>query len=249
MDVVGQIIRNSASETSIIRPAWIAFSICLVSFATATQTKFAEAADARSNVVSKRPNILLILADDLGYGDVSSFRGNATWKTVVPAPSGVKPTRTPHIDRLASEGLMLTSFYANDSVCSSTRAALMTGRYQHRSGVVNVLGQLTQAAKQVTPAGEKPFAGLRLSETTIAEVMRNGGYRTACFGKWHLGPLESLQPLDQGFEHFLGTSGGAEDNFQMRDAHGKSILWRDRKPVDARANTSPTCSRMKRLPI
>ena len=206
---------------------------CVVYLATVGQPARAFAATPSPKSTSARPNILLILADDLGYGDISSFRGDAIWKTVVPAPSGVKPTQTPHIDRLAAGGLMLTSFYANDSVCSPTRAAIMTGRYQHRSGMINVLGQLTQATRKFTPPGQESFVGLRLSETTMAEVMRDGGYRTACFGKWHLGPLESHQPLDQGFEHFVGTSGGAEDNFQMRNAHGKSIFWRDRKPVDA----------------
>jgi len=185
------------------------------------------------NKQSRRPNIVLIVADDLGYGDIACFRGNARWKTVKPAPESVQPAETPHIDRLAAGGLMMTDFHSNDSVCSPTRAAIMTGRYQHRSGVINVLGQFTQATKKLTPPGEEPFVGLRLSETTMAEVLRNCGYRTACIGKWHLGPLESHQPMDQGFDHFFGTSGGADDNFSMVDTRGRTILWRDREAVPA----------------
>ena len=180
-----------------------------------------------------RPNILLIVADDLGYGDIGCFRGAATWKTVEPAPASVKPAATPNIDRLASGGLMLTDFHANDSVCSPTRAAIMTGRYQHRSGMVNVLGQLAQATKKVARPGEQPYLGLRLSETTVAEVLHEAGYRTACFGKWHLGPLPDLHPMDQGFDHFVGTNGGAEDNFAMRDGKGASIFCADRELVNA----------------
>ncbi len=183
-----------------------------------------------------RPNILLILADDLGYGDISGFRGDAPWRTVVPAPADVAPIETPNIDALAHGGLMFTDFHSNDSVCSPTRAALMTGRYQHRSGVVNVLGQLSQATRQMARDGEKPFVGLRRTETTVAEVLRDAGYRTACFGKWHLGPLNRLGPLDQGFDHYVGVTGGAEDNFAMHDARGRSILWRDREVVDAPGN-------------
>ena len=131
-----------------------------------------------------RPNVIVILADDLGYGDTSLFDG---W------------VKTPQIERLASEGLTFTDFHSNSSVCSPTRAALLTGRYQQRVGIVDVITRHLN-----TP-------GLDPSELTIPRLMKQNGYRTALFGKWHLGVEPGQNPIHHGFDQFVGYLNGAAD--------------------------------------
>ena len=141
-----------------------------------------------------RPNILFILADDLGYGDLSSY--------------GATDLRTPHIDRLAHEGLRFTAHYAAANTCSPSRASLMTGRYPPRTRVNAVLADDT-------------VDGLPLDEITIAEVLRDAGYRTAMVGKWHLGQVEAVMPWHQGFEEFFGVATSNDSaNFYLYEAHG-----------------------------
>lgn len=184
---------------------------------------------------AKRPNFLVIVADDLGYGDIAAFRTDGP-----PSPqerssgSRLPPILTPNLDRLAKEGLRLDHFYANDSTCSPTRAALLTGRYQHRAGVVNVTVQTTVAYRQAFPDDPEPFRGLPPDEITIAEVLARNGYRTALIGKWHLGPLDTpgFHPMDQGFEHFYGVAGWAGNMFSMKK-DGVSYLWSGRFLADA----------------
>lgn len=125
----------------------------------------------------KPPNIILILADDLGYGDLGCF-GSA-----IP---------TPNLNRMAEEGARLTSFYSASPVCSPSRAALLTGRYAVRTGVVNVL--LSDSTN-----------GLSASETTLPRVLKESGYRTGCFGKWHLGSLPEFLPGRHGFDEYFGV--------------------------------------------
>ncbi|HEX6926760.1 MAG TPA: sulfatase [Longimicrobiaceae bacterium] len=125
-----------------------------------------------------RPNIIVILTDDQGYGDLSSY--------------GHPTLRTPNIDRMAEEGIRFTSFYATTSVCTPSRAALLTGRYPVRTGLVRVLG----------PGAEM---GLPDSELTLAEALREQGYRTAMIGKWHLGDRPEFNPLRHGFDEFFGV--------------------------------------------
>ena len=126
---------------------------------------------------SKPLNIIVILADDLGYGDVGCFGSS------IP---------TPNIDRMAQEGVRLTRFYSASPVCSPSRAALLTGRYPVRTGVVNVL----------MPSEKK---GLSPTERTIPRVLKERGYRTAAIGKWHLGSQKGFLPCDHGFDEFYGV--------------------------------------------
>ena len=138
-----------------------------------------------------KPNIVLILADDLGYADVGYH--------------GCKDVSTPHIDSIARDGVYFTDGYANCPVCGPTRAALITGRYQNRFGCENNIG----------PARRSPETrfGLPLGEKTIAERLKALGYTSGCFGKWHLGGEvlgdESLMPLQRGFDEFYGFLEGA----------------------------------------
>ncbi len=123
------------------------------------------------------PNFVIILADDLGYGDLSCY--------------GARGYRTPHLDRLAAEGMRFTSFYVPQAVCSASRAALLTGCYPNR---VSVLGALGPGAR----------AGLHPDEWTLAEVLKSRGYATAIFGKWHLGDAPPFLPTRQGFDEYFG---------------------------------------------
>ena len=133
---------------------------------------------------SARPNIVVILADDLGYGDTSVYDG---W------------VKTPHLERMAAEGMTFTDFHTNSSVCSPTRAAFLTGRYQQRVGIIDVL-----ASHLETPP-------LDPGELTIPRLMKQAGYRTALFGKWHLGMKKPNNPVHFGFDEFRGYLDGYVD--------------------------------------
>ena len=129
----------------------------------------------------RQPNIVMIYADDLGYGDLSCYGS---------------PIATPNLDRMAEEGARFTNFYSASPVCSPSRAALLTGRYPTRVEVPVVLSP-----------GE---AGLPDSETTLAQVLKAAGYRTACIGKWHLGSPARFLPTNRGFDEFFGVPYSAD---------------------------------------
>jgi arylsulfatase A-like enzyme len=156
---------------------------------------------------TRQPNIVLIVADDMGYGDIGAH--------------GSKDIPTPNIDALARTGVRFTDAYVTGPHCSPTRAALLTGRYQQRFGHEVNMG-----------AGAGPDAGLPLSETTIADRLRAAGYKTALFGKWHLGSAERLQPLARGFDEFYGFLGG-EHSYFAAAPNGMNPLLEGRQPVEA----------------
>jgi len=145
----------------------------------------------------RRPNIVLIVADDLGYGDLGCY-GNAA-------------DRTPHIDALAEGGLKFTDFHSNGAVCSPTRAAMLTGRYQQRMGIEKALGE-----------GD---TGLSAREQTVAACMRSAGYPTAMFGKWHLGMALEEGPNRHGFDEFRGHRHGALDYVSHVTRYGNVDWW------------------------
>ncbi|MBN1342344.1 MAG: sulfatase-like hydrolase/transferase, partial [Phycisphaerae bacterium] len=149
---------------------------------------------------ASRPNIILIMADDLGYGDLGCY--------------GNPKIATPHIDALAAGGMRLTDFHANGPVCSPTRAALLTGRYQQRCGIEGV----------VTAKGHRD-TGMDLSETTFAEVLKSAGYATGLFGKWHLGYEAGFNPTKQGFDEFRGYVSGNVDYHSHIDQTGIEDWW------------------------
>jgi arylsulfatase A-like enzyme len=129
---------------------------------------------------AEKPNIVVILADDLGYGDLGCY--------------GSPTIRTPHLDRMAAEGLRFTDFYAAAEVCTPSRAALLTGRYPIRSGMCG-------HRRVLFPNSQ---GGLPRAEITIAEALKPHGYATAHIGKWHLGIHAGSRPLDQGFDRSFG---------------------------------------------
>ena len=130
-----------------------------------------------------KPNFILIMADNLGYGDIGPF--------------GSKLHRTPNLDRMAREGRRLTSFYSASGVCTPSRAALMTGCYPRRVGL-DWTPEDGHVLRPVSPNGLHP------NEVTIAEVLKKAGYATACIGKWHLGDQPEFLPTRQGFDYYLG---------------------------------------------
>lgn len=138
-----------------------------------------------------RPNILVILVDDLGYRDVGFH--------------GATEIETPHLDALARAGVVFSNGYAADPICSPARAGLMTGRYPSRFGMeVNLI--------------HAPFDehhGLPLAEPTVAGYLREAGYRTGMVGKWHLGAAPAFHPLNRGFDYFYGFTGGGHDYFRV----------------------------------
>ena len=149
-----------------------------------------------------KPNIIIIVADDLGYGDLSIF--------------GNKNINTPNIDKLGNEGLVLTDFHSNGSVCSPTRAALLTGKYQQRVGVSGVITAKNHRDK-----------GLSIDEITFANIAKESGYKTGIFGKWHLGYDPVYNPINQGFDEFIGFVAGNVDYHSHIDQEGYKDWWFD----------------------
>ncbi len=130
-----------------------------------------------SVVAQSKPNVIVFFADDLGYADLNCFGG--------------KQMSTPNLDKMASQGMRLTSFYASQAVCSASRSSLLTGCYNVRIGILGALGP-----------GSKTC--LNPEETTIAKMLKTAGYATAIFGKWHLGDRGAGLPLNHGFDRFHG---------------------------------------------
>lgn len=153
-----------------------------------------------------QPNIVLIMADDLGYGDISL--------------NGCTEIYTPNIDGLADEGTQFTSYYTSGPVCTPTRTALITGRYQAR--FENMEGAFHVGIDHI---------GLKKDEETIGKALQRAGYSTGMAGKWHIGALEHMQPQNQGFDEFFGFLGGNVDYFRHCDLDGKPDLFDNGKPV------------------
>ncbi|MFI3303287.1 MAG: sulfatase-like hydrolase/transferase [Rikenellaceae bacterium] len=151
-------------------------------------------------VFAKQPNIILIVADDLGSGDIGCY--------------GSTYINTPNIDRMAAEGVLLTDFHTNGSVSSPTRAALMTGRYQQRCGI-----------DMVVSAANHRHVGLAAEEYTLAEALKDQGYTTAIYGKWHLGYQEQFNPIHQGFDYFEGYVAGNVDYHSHLDLVNIHDWW------------------------
>ncbi|HEY64446.1 MAG TPA: arylsulfatase [Caldilineae bacterium] len=138
----------------------------------------------------RRPNILLILVDDMGYGDFGVFNDGSL--------------KTPTLDRLVEEGVCLTQHYSASPVCAPARAALLTGRYPHRTGAIDTLEG-------------RGLDRLALREVTIADLLKQAGYVTGLIGKWHLGALDPrYHPNNRGFDEFVGFRGGWQDYYEWR---------------------------------
>jgi arylsulfatase A-like enzyme len=182
---------------SLFFSGWIALGLSCVS--------------AEANQTQPKPNVIFIVADDMGYSDCGV--------------QGCKDVATPHLNALANGGVRFSDGYVTGAVCSPSRAALMTGRYHHRDGVHDWI-----------PPG-KP--GLNSEVPTVAHYLRKQGYRTGLVGKWHLGEQEASNPLNRGFDEFFGFLGGGRSYFPDKaagpdaKANHYTQLVRGREPVAA----------------
>jgi arylsulfatase A-like enzyme len=166
------------------------------------------AVDSRSQqrppaATASRPNVILIMTDDMGYADLGSYGG--------------RDIRTPNIDRLARDGVRLTDAYANGVLCSPTRAALISGRYPQRNAIETALG----------PEGTR---GLAVSGMSLPQLLKNGGYQTALVGKWHLGGTVTGEaknggPRAHGFDYFFGLMGSHVDYWHHNRGPKAEDLW------------------------
>jgi len=165
-----------------------------------------------------KPNIVLIMADDLGYGSLGCY--------------GSKQVKTPHLDRLAASGMRLTDFHSNGALCSPTRAALLTGRYQQRCVEVPdaELTPLFRDQRKENPVQRWAW-GISKAEVTLPAMLQQAGYHTALIGKWHLGYDVKFHPMNYGFDEFRGFVGGNVDYHTHVAGYGTKELdwWKDRK--------------------
>jgi arylsulfatase A-like enzyme len=160
----------------------------------------------------RRPNVVLIITDDVGYGDLGSY--------------GAPDVKTPHIDRLARDGVRLTDFYANGATCTPTRAGLISGRYQQRFGLEQPLGAQSPADAE---------RGLLPTGRSLPQLLKNNGYATALIGKWHLGWKSEFSPMAHGFDYFFGFKSGYVDYYQHTtgpDAPLRADLFENDRPVE-----------------
>ncbi|MEM7478220.1 MAG: sulfatase-like hydrolase/transferase, partial [Planctomycetota bacterium] len=152
----------------------------------------------RESSSSRAPNFIIIFTDDQGYNDLGCF--------------GSPNIKTPNIDRMARQGTRFTSFYSGASVCTPSRAALLTGCYPERVGNLPVL----------FPDSDR---GLGHKETTIAELLKAKGYSTACIGKWHLGHHEEFLPTNHGFDEYFGVPYSNDMGVDASMPLSDEILW------------------------
>ena len=164
--------------------------------------------EAQQPASPARPNVVLIITDDVGYGDIGSY--------------GARDIRTPNIDSLARDGTRLTDFYANGPLCSPTRAGLVSGRYQQRVSIETALGNANGPAFEI---------GLPVTGRSLPQLLKNNGYATALVGKWHLGYRPEHSPILHGFDYFFGFKAGYTDYYRHTAGTGEPDLWENDAPT------------------
>jgi arylsulfatase A-like enzyme len=175
------------------------------------------------------PNIVLLLADDLGSADISSF--------------GATDIRTPHIDSIGKQGIRFTQAYCNAPECTPSRTALLTGRYQQRVGGMECalgVGNVGRYDEAIW-LRERNEMGLPAAEETIGAMLKRRGYDTAITGKWHLGYEARFRPNLHGFDHAFGIQGGNADYYKHVEENGDNVLYENGKPIQ-REGYLPICS-------
>ncbi|MEP6671529.1 MAG: sulfatase-like hydrolase/transferase [Chthoniobacter sp.] len=172
---------------------------------------------------AERPNILLIVSDDQGYPDLSCI--------------GTKPVLTPHLDRLAAEGVRATNFYVAWSACTPSRGSLLTGRYPQRNGLYDMIrNDLVNYGHRYTPdeyaVSPEMTLGLDVREQTLGNLLRSAGYRTGMVGKWDMGQARRFLPLQRGFDSFYGHGNNGID-YYTHERYGVPSLFVNNERSDA----------------
>lgn len=167
-----------------------------------------------SSANAEQPNIIMILADDLGYGDLSC--------------QGATDLQSPHIDQLLAGGVRLTNFYANSTVCSPTRAALMSGTYQDLVGVPGVIRDTL----------DNNWGWLSPDAKLLPAYLGDVGYHTALVGKWHLGLEQPQRPHDRGFDHFHGFLGDMMDDYYTHLRNGHNFMRKNDQVIDPKGHAT-----------
>ena len=171
--------------------------------------------------VEVKPNIVFILADDLGYADLSSY--------------GSEFINTPFLDEMAVNGAKLTSYYSSQAVCSASRAAILTGTYSNRIGINGAFGP-------------KSKRGINENELLISEMLKENGYKTGIFGKWHLGDADKFKPTRHGFDEFFGIL-FSNDMWPFHPEFPNAfpddlLLYRNEKPIETLIDQSDLTKRI-----
>jgi arylsulfatase A-like enzyme len=162
----------------------------------------------------EKPNILFILADDLGYGDLESY--------------GAKDIKTPNIDGLAKKGILFTNAYANSTVCSPSRAAILTGNYPDLVGVPGV----------IRDNPDNTWGNLADDVTTLPEALQKANYQTALIGKWHLGYKSPDLPNNRGFDYFKGFAGDMMDDYYTHQRNGINWMRENEKEIHPKGHAT-----------
>ena len=182
---------------------------------------------ARAAEAPKRPNILLIVSDDQGYRDLGCF--------------GSEEAKTPHLDRLAREGIRLTSFYVSWPACTPSRGSLLTGRYPQRHGVYDMIrNEAPDYGKRYTPAEYaatfERIGGMDTREVLLPKMLKQGGYVSGIFGKWDLGMHRRFLPLARGFDDFYGFVNTGID-YYTHERYGVASMYRNNQPTTEEKGT------------
>lgn len=188
----------------------VAWFVAIAAFAC-PQVSVAQAGD-------DPPNIVLIMVDDLGYGDLSSY--------------GAPDMQTPHIDRLMARGLRFNQFYANCTVCSPTRASLMTGLYPDKAGVPGVIRQQPESS----------WGFMDPAAVTLPDMLNQAGYHTALIGKWHLGLASPNLPNERGFDFFHGFLGDMMNDYYTHLRGGVNWMRRNQETITAKGHATDVFS-------
>jgi len=172
----------------------------------------------------RKPNVVFVLVDDLGYADVGAYGGT--------------DIATPNIDRLAREGVKFTDFYANAPVCTPTRCAFITGRWQQRTGfewALGLTGELkVRRGDRWVEVSNMLELGLPTTEPSIARLMKDAGYATGCIGKWHLGYKPEFSPNAHGFDEYFGNLLGLADFYAHTYVNGTRQMMENDKPIEVK---------------
>jgi len=191
----------------------------------------------RQREPSRRPNIIFFLADDLGYDDLGCYGGTRI--------------RTPHIDRLAQEGVRLTDFYVTHPVCTPSRASLLTGRYPFRNGMYYNIGNPKDFWRHLPVEKRRPLPpdryavspemtrGLDVREITVGDMLHRAGYRNGIFGKWDLGRARRFLPLQRGFDDYYGFGNNGIDYYTHK-RYGTHSMFRNNQPDTTDVGTYAT---------